>query len=165
MPGLNLPLPPAEFIDMHERGLPDFSLSSTSIESITGKSGATCPLNNPIVDSLLGASTYYDPIYYYPNGVKTLHPTASGLPYGSGVAIAPHLMSAYPLRSSIRVTNKLNGVSIQTIVADTGNFGMDTANPIVNIYDKNYTRLIDCPINIKQQLGFGGSTVVEIEKV
>lgn len=153
---LELPSPPSSFLSGHVGPLPAVSFAPTPLERITGVSGASCPLHRPMLDTVHGAATYYDP---------TGNLTASGLPYGSGIAIAWNLRPAYPYRTAVRLTNVLTNKTIDTIVADTGNFGVGTEYPVVDIGGKTYERVCDLPINIKNALGVVDSTIVRLERV
>lgn len=88
--------------------------------------------------------------------------TASGKPYGSGVA-APLALStdAGPLRlgTTVKVTNLANNRSIITEVTDRGNFGPG-GKYLTGTYG---IRVVDLPDNIANELGVTGDAPVAVE--
>lgn len=155
---LNLPEPPQSWKNMHNIYSPTTSFDPVSAmdklnQELNASGGKHCP-RAPMVDgkSINGAATIYKP---------TGSLTASGLPYGSGVAMAPYYLGAFPYGSDIRVKNLTTGKTVVTKVADTGNFGPGKKYPNYG----SYTRVIDLPYNLARQLGVTGTSIVEITSI
>lgn len=111
---------------------------------------------DPLIGKLEGGATVYN---------ATGNKTASGLDYGAGVAIAPALRAKFPYRSRVKITNLSNGRTIETVIADTGNFGVGAKYQTIDLPNfGTVNRLIDLPTNLANELGVTGATAVSLEQ-
>jgi hypothetical protein len=102
--------------------------------------------------SMKGSATIYD---------ATGQLTASGEPYGNGVAIAPAFLNKFPYGTQVKITDVTTGKSVVTRVVDTGNFGPGHKYPTAQYG----VRVIDLPRNLAMQLGVSGTSEVVVEEV